>query len=169
MLVHFPNGVHNSSQGSKTDGSKQGYKNPPVPRWLVGQSHILPNLPPAYLNLISSLPGIRFDSKHEELRTGTQADLQFHMLPVRLMRGQGRTHIGTVAGLKLKSSGASQQTSLSDQAGNVTHRPVNSYREATPLMLAPYETHGTCQKHWNTPESLKKVIPIPRSFHPHLR
>ena len=33
-----PVGIHQSGQGSKTDGSSQGYRDPPVPRRLVGES-----------------------------------------------------------------------------------------------------------------------------------
>ena len=75
--VHCSNGIHNSrpSEGSQTAGSKQGYKNPPVPRRLFGQSHIPPNLSPTYQDLGSSLPEIRLGSKHGEIETETQADL----------------------------------------------------------------------------------------------
>ena len=46
--VPSTHGVHCSSKGSETDGHKQGYKNPPAPRRLVGESQIPPNLYPAY-------------------------------------------------------------------------------------------------------------------------
>ena len=42
--VPCSNGIHDGSQGSQAHGSKQGYKNPPVPRRLVGQSHFSPIL-----------------------------------------------------------------------------------------------------------------------------
>ena len=47
-FVHSTHGVHCSSKGGETDGHTQGYKNPPVPRRLVGESHIPPGLSPAY-------------------------------------------------------------------------------------------------------------------------
>ena len=37
--AHCSNGNDNSSQGNQADGSKQGYKNTPVPRQLVGHNH----------------------------------------------------------------------------------------------------------------------------------
>ena len=40
--VHCSTVIQNSSQGSQTDVSKQGYNNPPVPRVLAGQNHIPP-------------------------------------------------------------------------------------------------------------------------------
>ena len=46
-------------------------------------------------------------------------------------RGQGQTHLGTVADLNLKNSGASGHTLLSGQAAQVTHKHVNSYSEAS--------------------------------------
>ena len=43
----------------QTDGFTEGYKNPPVPRRLVGESHVPPNLSPAYTDLGSSLSRTR--------------------------------------------------------------------------------------------------------------
>ena len=40
--------VHCSGKGGETDGHTQGYKDPPIPRRLVGESQIPPGLPPAY-------------------------------------------------------------------------------------------------------------------------
>ena len=40
--VHSTLGVHCSSKGGETDGHAQGYKNPPVPRRLVGEGQIPP-------------------------------------------------------------------------------------------------------------------------------
>ena len=37
--VHSPHGVYSSSKGGKTDGHTQGFKHPPIPRRLVGESH----------------------------------------------------------------------------------------------------------------------------------
>ena len=45
--VHSTHGVHCSSKGVETDGHTQGYKNPPAPRRLVGESQIPPGLSPA--------------------------------------------------------------------------------------------------------------------------
>ena len=53
--VHSTHGVHSGGQRGQTDGLTEGYKNPPVPRRLVGESHIPPNLSPAYTDLGSSL------------------------------------------------------------------------------------------------------------------
>ena len=57
--VHSTNGVHSGGQRGQTGGFTEGYKNPPVPRRLVGESHIPPNLSPAYTDLSSSLSRTR--------------------------------------------------------------------------------------------------------------
>ena len=46
--VHSTLGVHCSSKGGEADGHTQGYKDPPVPRRLVGESQIQAGLSPAY-------------------------------------------------------------------------------------------------------------------------
>ena len=52
---HSTHGVHSGGQRNQTDGLTEGYKNPPVPRRLVGESHIPPNLSPAYTDPNSSV------------------------------------------------------------------------------------------------------------------
>ena len=47
----------------QTDGITKGYKNLPVPKRLVSQSQIQPNLSPVYTNSSSSVSRIRLDSK----------------------------------------------------------------------------------------------------------
>ena len=69
--VHCSNGIHNGSQENQTDVSEQGYKNPQVPKQLVGQSHILPNLPASYSDPSSYVLGVRLDSEYE-VRTGSE-------------------------------------------------------------------------------------------------
>ena len=47
-IVHSTHGVHCGSKGGETGGHTQGYKDPPIPRRLVGESQVPPNLSPAY-------------------------------------------------------------------------------------------------------------------------
>ena len=58
-------GLHPKGQ---TDGFTEGYKNPPVPRRLAGESHIPPNLPPAYTDLGSSLSRTRLAGEQGKIR-----------------------------------------------------------------------------------------------------
>ena len=41
-IVHNTHGVHCNSKGGETDSYEQGYKDPPIPRRLVGESQIPP-------------------------------------------------------------------------------------------------------------------------------
>ena len=46
--VHSTFGVHHDTNGGETDGHTQGFRNPPVPRRLVGESQLPPDLSPTY-------------------------------------------------------------------------------------------------------------------------
>ena len=80
--VHSAHGVYRVSKGGKTDGHTQGYKNPPVPRRLVGESQMPRNLSPAHPNPNQLVPGPRLAGEFREIRTGTQTGLRFCRLPV---------------------------------------------------------------------------------------
>ena len=58
-FVHSTHGVYSDSKGGETDGHPQGYKNPPVPRPLVGESQVPPSLSPAYTGFSENVPGPR--------------------------------------------------------------------------------------------------------------
>ena len=47
--VHSPHGVYSDGHRGQISGNKKGYKNPPVPRQLVGQSQIPYAFPPAVI------------------------------------------------------------------------------------------------------------------------
>ena len=97
--VHSTHGVHSGGQRGQTDGLTEVYKNPPVPRRLVGESHIPPNLSPAYTDLGSSLSRTRLAGKRGEVRTGCKTGFQLRRLPVRPQGGQGQTHTRALADL----------------------------------------------------------------------
>ena len=75
--VHCIHGVYSGGQRGQTDGFKERYKNPPVPRRLVGESHIPPNVSPAYTNLGSSLSRIRLGGEQGEVRTVSKQVFNF--------------------------------------------------------------------------------------------
>ena len=56
-FVHSAPGVHCNSKGDETDVHTQGYNNPPVPRRMVGESQIPPNLSPAYTGSNKNVSG----------------------------------------------------------------------------------------------------------------
>ena len=95
--VHSTLGVHCSSKGGETDGHTQGYKNPPVPRRLVGESQIPPNLSPTYPNASQDMPGSRLAGEFGKIRAGAQTSLQLCRLPVRPQVRPGQTDTGPVA------------------------------------------------------------------------
>ena len=84
-------GVHCSSKRGETDGHTQGYKDPPIPRRLVGEGQIPPGLSPAYSRSSENMPKIRLAGEFGQVGTGTQADLRFCRLPVRLHGWLGPT------------------------------------------------------------------------------
>ena len=74
--VHRIHGVHSSGQRGQIDGFTEGYKDPPVPRQLVGQSQVPPYLSPAYTDLGSSLSRTRLAGEWGEIRTGSKTGFQ---------------------------------------------------------------------------------------------
>ena len=102
--VHSTHGVHSDSQRGQIDDYTEGYKDPPVPVRLVGQSQAPPYLPPAYTDLGSSLSGVRLAGEQREIRTGSKTGFQLCRLPVWPERGQGQTHTRALASLDYQDS-----------------------------------------------------------------
>ena len=67
---------------AKIDGFTEGYKDPPVPRRLVGQSQVPPYLSPGYTNLGSPLSRAWLVGEQGEISTGSKTDLRLRRLPV---------------------------------------------------------------------------------------
>ena len=80
--VHSTLGVHCGGKGGETDGHAQGCKNPPVPRRLVGESHIPPGLSPAYSRSGRNMSKTGLACEFGQIGTGTKTDLQFSRLTV---------------------------------------------------------------------------------------
>ena len=139
--VHSASGVHCDSKGGETDGHTQGYKNPPVPRRLVGTSHFPPRLSPTYSNSGPDVPRPRLDGECGKIRTGTQASLRLCRLPVRCPVRQGPTYTGTLAKPSRENSKAASATGLSGPAVHVLDRIINSHRETSSPRPTAHETH----------------------------
>ena len=139
--VHSTHGVHSGGQRGRTVGFTEGYKNPPVPRRLVGESHIPPNLSPAYTDLGSSLSRTRLAGEQGIVRTGSKTGFQLRRLPVQPERGQGQTHTKGLAGLDRQNSENSVQSGVSGPAVYGPHRASNSHKKASPPRSTSYETH----------------------------
>ena len=132
--VRRTHGVHSGGQRHQTDGFTEGYKNPPVPRRLVGESHIPPNLSPAYTHLGSSLLRTRLADEQGKVRTGSKTGFQLCRLPGPPQTGKGQTNTRALADLN-------KQDIVPGPAVYVPDRASNSHRKTSPLRLTSYETH----------------------------
>ena len=133
--------VHSGGQRGQTDGLTEGYKNPPVPRRLVGESHVPPNLSPAYTDLGSSLSRTRVAGERGEVRTGPKTGLQLRRLPVRPQRGQGQTHTRTLADLNRQDIVNPVRSGVSGPTVYVPHRTSDSHRKTSPPRSTSHDTH----------------------------
>ena len=142
--VHSTYGVHSGGQRGQTDGFTERYKNPPVPRRLVGESHIPPNLSPAYTDLGSSLSRTRLAGEQGEVRTGPKTGFQLRRLPVPVTSYSGRARSDphqSVADLNRQDIVNPVRSGVPGPAVHVPHRTSNSHRKASPSRSTSYETH----------------------------
>ena len=105
-----------------------------------------------------------------KVRAGSQTGLQLRRLPVRPERGQGQTNRRTLAGLDTQDQINIVGSALPGPTIHVPHRSTHSNRKASPLRatnMRPIQWH--LKNNWRVPESLEKVISVPKSLHPHLR
>ena len=138
--VHSTYGVHSGGQRGQTNGFTEGYKNPPIPRRLVGESHIPANLSPAYTDLCISLSKTRL-AEQGEVSTGPKTGFQLRRLPVRPHGGQDQTHTRALADLNRQDIVNSVWSRVPSPAFHVPHRTSNSHRKASPSRSTSYETH----------------------------
>ena len=139
--VHSTLGVHCSSKGGETDGHAQGYKNPPVPRRLVGEGQIPPGLSPTYSGPSKNVPRPRLAGECRKVGAGAQASLRLCRLPVRPQVWSSPTDTGPVAKPSRENKSTFVTTGLSGPAVHVLDRFVNSYRETSSLRPTAYEAH----------------------------
>ena len=139
--VHSTLGVHCSSKEGDTDGHTQGYKNPPVPRRLVGESQVPPSLSPAYQGPGENVSRPRLAGKFREIRTRIQAGFQLCRLPVQPQVRSGPTQTGPVADPASKNTDTSIPAGLSSLTIHVLDRSANSHRKASSPRSTAYETH----------------------------
>ena len=139
--IHGTHGVYCGSKRGEVHGHAQGYKNPPVPRRLVGQSQVPPSLSPAYPNSGENLPRPWLASEFGKIRAGTKTGLQLCRLPVRSQVRSGPAHTGPVAEPTGKVKVTACTTVLSDPAVHVTDRIINSHRKTSSPRSVTYEAH----------------------------
>ena len=139
--IHSPHGVHIGSQRGQAHGTSEGYKDPPVPRRLAGESLYPRHLSPAYSNPGHTVPGTRVAGEQGKVRTGSQTGLQLHRLPVQPERGQGQTNRRTLADLDRQDQIHTIGSSLPCPTIHVPHRSTHSNRKTSPLRATSHETH----------------------------
>ena len=168
--VHSAHGVHCHSTGGKIDGHSKGYNDPPIPRRLVGESHIPPGMSPAYTSFSENVPGSRLDGEHRKVGTRPKTNLQLCRLPVRPPVRSGPTDTGPVAEFTGKNNGTPCPPDVFGEGVHVLDRPVNSHRKAGSPRQVAHETHSmTSQKQLEDPGVSRKEDSLPRSLHPHLQ
>ena len=165
--VHSTLGVH-CSKGGETDGHAQGYKDPPIPRRLVGEGFIPPNLSPTHsgssknmqkLGWLVNVEKSELEAKQVFNFVGYQFDLsagQVRPTPDRWQNLQDKI----LEILSLPACPVRQFMSLIGLL-TATEKQVHLGR----LHMRPIQWH--LKSNWRVPESLEKVIPIPSSLHPH--
>ena len=139
--VHSSHGVHCIRQRGETDGHTQGYKNPPVPRRLVGESQISTPLSPTYPTPGADVPKPRLAGESREIRAGTQTSIRLRRLPVRPQVRPGETDSGPVAKPSRQDTGTSITTDLSGPTVHVLDRPPYSHRKTGSPRPTTYETY----------------------------
>ena len=126
--IHSPHGVYSGAQRGQISGNETGYKNPPVPRRLVGQSQIPPNLSSTHTNPGSSLSRFGLASERGKIRTGTHTGLQLCRLPVRSEKRQGSPNPRALADPTDKDTGHYVKSSVPGPAFNVLDRFTDCQR-----------------------------------------
>ena len=139
--IHSSHGVHSGGQRGQTHGTSEGYKDPPVPRRLAGESLYPQHLSPAYSNPGHTLSGTRVAGEQGEVRAGSQTCLQLCRLLVRPEGGQGQTNRRTLANFDRQNQINTVGSGLPGPTIHVPHRSTHSNRKTSPLRATTHETH----------------------------
>ena len=116
------------------------------------------------------MPRTRLAGELRKVRTGAQAGFRFCRLPVRPQGRSDPTDTGPMAEpteqiLKMLSLPACPVRQFMSLKGLLTATEKQVHLGL--LHLRPIQWH--LKKNQRVPESLEKIIPIPRSLHPHLQ
>ena len=144
--VHSPHGIHCDSKRGEIDSHTQGCKDPPVPRRLVGESHVPPSLSPAYTGSSKNMSSTGLADEFRQIRAGAQTSLRFCRLPVRPQVRSGPTHSGPVAEPSRKNNDTAIPSGLSGPAIHVLNRSADSHRKASSPPQTAHETHSVASQ-----------------------
>ena len=161
--LHSSHGLHSGSQRGQTHGTAEGYKDPPVPRRLVGESLIPQNLFPTYTELGSSLPRSRLASEQGKVGAGSKTGFQLRRLPVRSERGQGQTHTRALAGLDRQDPVCTVRSGMPGPTVHVPHRSSHSNRKTSPPRATSHKAHTVAlEKQLEGPRITRQGDPSPQ-------
>ena len=88
------------------------------------------------------MPQTRVGSQHEEVRTGASTNFQFRRLPVRSPNRVVAAYCGALGDIKDQTPLYQEQGLLHCPAVHVTHRSLNSHREASVVRSPPHEANS---------------------------
>ena len=167
---YISHGVHYHSKGGKADGHSKGYKDPPIPRRLVGESHIPTVMSPTYTIFSENVPGSGLDGQHRKVGIEPKQIFNFVSYQFDLQSGRVRLTLDRWQNLQekirellsLRTCSVREFMSLIGLL-TATEKQVHLGR----LHMTPIQWH--LKNNWRILESLEKRIPLPRSLHPHLQ
>ena len=144
--IHSSHGVYCHSKGGETYGHSEGYKTPPIPRRLVGESHIPPGLSSTYTGPSTTVQTFRLAGEHRKVGIGTQASFQLRRLPIRPPVRSGPTDTGQVAKSTGKDTRTHLPTGLFSTGTDVLNRPANRDRETSSPRQTTHEAHSVASQ-----------------------
>ena len=121
-------------------------------------------------DLVNNVSATRLAGELREIRAGVQTRLQFYRLPVRPQIRSGPADSRSMVEPSRENAKTAIPTGLPGPGIHVLDRFANSYRKASssrPTYMRLIQWHH--KNNWRVPESLEKVIQVPRSLHPHLQ
>ena len=140
--VNSSHGIYYYSKGGEADGHSQWYKDPPVPRRLVGESRIPPGLSPAYTGPNKNVPMFRLAGECRKVGAGTQASFQLRRLPIRPPVRSGPTDTVPVAKPSGQDTGSDLPTGLFGKGIYVPDRSTDSHRKTSSPGQTTHEAHS---------------------------
>ena len=143
---YCPARVYKSSQGGEIDGTGTGYPDPPVPRRLVSQGPLPPDLPVTYPDPLGPVPRFSVAGKHDQIGAYATTGVQFRRLPVRPPVRSGSAHSRQMGLPTTETSSNQESQDLFGQTIHVTHRTSYCHRETSVGGAAPHEAHSVASE-----------------------
>ena len=167
--INSSHGDHSGGQRGQTHGTSEGYKDPPVPGWLVRAStHDTCLRHTQTLVTLCQELGWLVNKEKSELvpkQVFNFIGYQFDLKEGRVRPTEDRWQTLTDKIRSIMSDPVCPVRQFMSLIGllTATEKQVHLGR----LHMRPIQWH--LKNSWRVPESLEKVIPVPKSLHPHLK